>query len=101
MRYSFSSVFQWYYLTSQGSPSVTQCLCPVKTFQDDSSFEVCSVSSCDVIFGTVFVMYAHILGLFNIAELQPFRKELLVQFYICSRCVLSICCYNYFLFWFR
>ena len=31
-------------------------------------------------FGTVFVMYAHILGLVKIAEWKPFRKELLVQF---------------------
>ena len=36
-----------------------------------------------------------------VAEWQLFRKELLTRFTICSVCILTICNFSYFKFWFR
>ena len=47
-------------------------------------------------------MYLQIIfGLVKLAERPPFRKLMPPQFTICSLCILAICCFSYFPFWFR
>ena len=38
--------------------------------------------------------------IFSVAEWPPFGKKLLTQLTICSLCILTICNFSYFTFWF-
>ena len=49
---------------------------------------------------TFHVMRVHIIFVRFGSEWLPFRKELSAPLAICSHCVLTICYFNYFPFWF-
>ena len=50
---------------------------------------------------TFHLMFVHaIFNSIRVAEWPPFGKELLSRFAICSLCILTICNFSYFPFWF-
>ena len=50
---------------------------------------------------TFHLMFVHIISSFvQVAEWSPFGKELLTRLTIRSLCILTICKFNYFPFWF-
>ena len=50
---------------------------------------------------TFHLMCVHIIfSSVWVAEWQPFGKELLIPLTICSFCILTICHFSYFPFWF-
>ena len=49
---------------------------------------------------TFYRMFVHIISVW-VAEWPPFGKELSTRLAICSLCILTICNFSYFPFWFR
>ena len=50
---------------------------------------------------TFHLMFVHIsLSSVYVAECQPFGKKLLTRLIICSLCIMTICNFSYFPFWF-
>ena len=61
-----------------------------------SSGVICTTARFDISFGNIFLKYMRIIwGSVIVAGWPPFGILLLPQ------CILSICCFSYFPFWFR